>query len=555
MQTRIRTSESDPLFINSVRPGTSTGLIGMTLCPGKTDHNPMYGDPWERNLDLDLDTVVRWGAAAVVSLVEDHEFQKLKVPGFAVAVTDRGMKWFHLPITDVQPPDARFRSQWASTGVEIRALLDAGHNIVIHCRGGLGRTGTIAAQLLVEYGSSAEDAITRVRQSRKGAIETSAQEDYVRSLISSEDIGPQTSARGNQLSLETIIDRFRGCLLGGAVGDALGAPVEFSSAESIFASHPSGIREFQEAYGRVGAITDDTQMTLFTAEACLRSRHRWIDHGMASLQDVAGYAYLRWLRTQSEIPARTHPLGKDIADYVYQSYLLDTPDMNSRRAPGNTCIGALRDGHPVMESKGCGGVMRVAPVGLTGFAMNWDEETTWESGSDTAGLTHGHRDGKSPAGYLAVLIKALVSGEELRSAAQSSRTGEGVTGTLIREALELAVDGQFKLSDLEQLGAGWVGDEAIAISLYCALTADDFESGVVNAASHSGDSDSTASITGQILGTIYGVEGIPSRWLNQLELRDTIDLLARDMAVMHNDGSPDHERRELDVLEARYPPN
>jgi ADP-ribosyl-[dinitrogen reductase] hydrolase len=280
-----------------------------------------------------------------------------------------------------------------------------------------------------------------------------------------------------------------------------------------------------------------------------------MDRGIAGLEGVAINAYLRWLKTQSESPNREHPMGGDIPDYVYQSYLLDTPELNSRRAPGNTCIGALRDGRPVMESKGCGGVMRVAPVGLTGFTMKWDEETIWNYGAEVAGLTHGHRDGKSPAGYLAVLIKALVSGQELRSAAESTRTGEGNTGTLIREALQLAADGEFKLANLEKLGSGWVGDEAIAISLYCALTARDFESGVVNAASHSGDSDSTASITGQILGTIYGVKAIPSRWLNQLELRDTIDLLSRDLAVMHDDGSLEHERRELAVLDARYPPN
>ena len=111
------------------------------------------------------------------------------------------------------------------------------------------------------------------------------------------------------------------------------------------------------------------------------------------------------------------------------------------------------------------------------------------------------------------------------------------------------------IAKLEKLGAGWVGDEAMAIALYCALTATDFEGGVVNAASHSGDSDSTASIAGQILGTIHGVEAIPSRWLDRLELRDTIDLLARDMAVMHNDSSPGHANREAAVLEARYPPN
>jgi ADP-ribosylglycohydrolase/protein-tyrosine phosphatase len=508
---------------------------------------------WERDLNLDLDAVVRWGASAVVSLIEHHEFQILKVPELANAVTERGMKWFHLPIKDAQPPDADFGEKWARSGRQIRAILDAGHNIVIHCRGGLGRTGAITAQLLFEYGSSAEDAIARVRKSRKGAIETRAQEDYVRNLVPLEDLVPGENAPADHISDPLVEDRFRGCLLGGAVGDALGAPVEFSTADSIFASHPTGIQEFQEAYGRVGAITDDTQMTLFTAEACLRTRSRWLERGLASLEGVTAHAYLRWLKTQSESPSTEHPAGSEISDDVYESYLLDIPDMNSRRAPGNTCIGALRDGSPVQESKGCGGVMRIAPVGLTGHVMGWGEETTWSYGSEIAGLTHGHADGKSPAGYLAVLIKALASGQELRSAAESTRTGGGGTGTLIREALHLATDGEFNLANLEKLGGGWVGDEAIAISLYCALTAKDFESGVVNAASHSGDSDSTASITGQILGTIHGVKSIPARWLNLLELRDTIDLLARDMAAMDNDGSPDHEGREAAVLEARYP--
>ena len=176
-----RTSVSNPLFIDSVRPGDSTGLIGMTLCPGKTDPHGMTG-PWERDLNHDLEAVVHWGAKAVVSLITDGEIQDLKVQGLEEQIESRGLKWFHLPVADSHAPDGEFRSNWVHTGPELHAILDQGNNIMIHCRGGLGRAGTLTAQLLFEYGSTAEDAILRVRESRNGAIETKSQVDYIRGL-------------------------------------------------------------------------------------------------------------------------------------------------------------------------------------------------------------------------------------------------------------------------------------------------------------------------------------------------------------------------------------
>ena len=94
-------------------------------------------------------------------------------------------------------------------------------------------------------------------------------------------------------------NRIRGCLLGGAIGDALGAPVEFMSAAQIRRRFgPDGIGDYAEAYGRRGAITDDTQMTLFTAEGLLRAFVRDTLKGLASFPSVVSHAYLRWLRTQ-----------------------------------------------------------------------------------------------------------------------------------------------------------------------------------------------------------------------------------------------------------------
>jgi hypothetical protein len=129
-------------------------------------------------------------------------------------------------------------------------------------------------------------------------------------------------------------DAFRGCLLGGAVGDALGAPVEFMKLAEIHARFgPGGISEFEAAYGRRGAITDDTQMTLFTADALIRALHRYESRGICFVPAVATYAYLRWLETQGE-PSPTPIPARGWIDSI--------PELRSRRGPGNTCLSAVR---------------------------------------------------------------------------------------------------------------------------------------------------------------------------------------------------------------------
>ncbi len=160
------------------------------------------------------------------------------------------------------------------------------------------------------------------------------------------------------------LSRYRGCLLGGAVGDALGASVEFLSLSEIRARFgAAGLRDYAPAYGRIGAITDDTQMTLFTAEGLLRAHNRGIQKGIVHTPTVVYHAYLRWLETQGETPAYPFP-------DVRGGWLLGLPELFSRRAPGNTCLASLRGGQvgavgqPINASKGCGGVMRAAPVGL-----------------------------------------------------------------------------------------------------------------------------------------------------------------------------------------------
>jgi protein-tyrosine phosphatase len=134
---------------------------------------------WDRDLAIDLDAIRGWGATAVVTLLEPHEMKLLKVERLGEEVLSRHMEWFHLPIVDVSIPDARFEKEWRSAGERLRSLLRSGRDVLVHCRGGLGRAGTIGARLLVELGMDATTAIARVRGARAGAIQTRDQEKFV----------------------------------------------------------------------------------------------------------------------------------------------------------------------------------------------------------------------------------------------------------------------------------------------------------------------------------------------------------------------------------------
>ncbi len=174
---KLRTSATHPLQIASVETPVG-GCIGMTLCPGKHDLAAMTG-AWSRDLASDLAAIVAWGAGALVTLMESPEMAQLGVLEIGEKTESLGMAWFHLPIRDVSIPCPEFEETWEIAGSELRRRLRRGDGIVIHCRGGLGRTGMIAARLLIELGEAPDSALQRVRAVRPGAVETPEQEDYV----------------------------------------------------------------------------------------------------------------------------------------------------------------------------------------------------------------------------------------------------------------------------------------------------------------------------------------------------------------------------------------
>lgn len=326
---------------------------------------------------------------------------------------------------------------------------------------------------------------------------------------------------------------WRGCLLGGAIGDALGAPVEFDDWASIRARFGNrGLTDLVPHDGRLGAITDDTQLTLFTAEAVLGYLRRGSSYGVASLEHALAYSYQRWLATQGEQPASSAARPVEL-----RGLLWDCPELHHRRGPGRTCLAALRGGcvgtpeSPVNDSKGCGGVMRAAPgAALRGGGMR--------QGRVIAAVTHGHPTGQVAAGALVVLLNRLTLDADLGTALDvvlaelADEPGGGETDVALRRARELARSSTPPGPEtVQQLGAGWVAEEALAIAVYAALRAEgDFRRGVLLAVNHSGDSDSTGAIAGNLLGALLGEAALPPEWVEPLEAREVITTVADDLA-------------------------
>ncbi len=178
MARPIRTSETDPLWVAELPVGSQGGRMGLTLCPGRQDPQA-YGGEWRRSLAADLHQIRQWNAAAVCTLVETQEMEMLGVADLGTEVHRLGMQWFHLPIVDLHAPDERFHTEWRKARPTIHSHLQAGSRVLLHCRAGLGRAGTVAALLLLEHGTDAPEAIASVRAVRPGAIESRAQMQYL----------------------------------------------------------------------------------------------------------------------------------------------------------------------------------------------------------------------------------------------------------------------------------------------------------------------------------------------------------------------------------------
>ncbi|WP_263249850.1 ADP-ribosylglycohydrolase family protein [Saccharopolyspora rosea] len=373
-----------------------------------------------------------------------------------------------------------------------------------------------------------------------------------------EDDGPTPIIRGGHAKEEgpehgapSLTERVLGCFLGGALGDAFGADLEFVTAEEITRRFgPDGPDGLREAYGVHGAITDDTQMTLFTAEGLIRGSIARRRFGVEDPLPEVQLAYQRWLHTQGvewESAAGAFRAGHPVPD----GWLVEVPGLFRTRAPGKTVFRALArfgDGHPagsftekINDSKGCGGAMRAAPAAL----YSTDPAEVFRLAARTAALTHSHPAGYHSAGALAVIVQQALLGRGLDDgvwlALQVLETWDDheETSAMLKSAVDLAARGVPTPQQVaETLGGGWVGEQALAIAVCAALAAgEDVELALRIAVHHSGDSDSTGAICGNIVGALHGVGALPVAWLADLELRDVVEQIALDCVAEFGHGA------------------
>ena len=350
-------------------------------------------------------------------------------------------------------------------------------------------------------------------------------------------------------------DKIKGCLFGGAVGDALGYPVEFMSYHEIIKKYgPKGIIEYDIDYSwlnkkfRDAQISDDTQMTLYTAEAIMKNTN-----SIEAIIENTKNAYLVWMSKQTGIRL----------DLNIDLEIAKIEALNKRRAPGTTCINALQSinsGKEVKnDSMGCGGVMRVAPVGILGAIKGWDyienpfDNKTMKLAAEISKITLCHEFSTYSSALYAEIIRQCIIKEEI--------TIDDLK-EIIKEAIKILVPSvcgfghywammQTRITNLfkylddprddwqiieSELGEGWVAPEALVIALFCVLRHfDDFSGCLIAAVNHSGDSDSTGAIAGNIIGAILGYKRIPQSYIVNIQNRDYIDRISHNLMALKID--------------------
>jgi len=309
-----------------------------------------------------------------------------------------------------------------------------------------------------------------------------------------------------------ITSRAIGCLLGGAFGDSVGASVEFMTRDKIIRQFgEQGIREPLGYPGAgFGSFTDDTQQVIEVIEGILHGRRRGPGHETI-LEDI--WDNLKRWRIQQQSP-------------------------ENNRAPGATSLSALSSktpgsfDHRLNYSTSCGAVMRAHPIGIY-YAGK--PEPAFQLGLEVGVLTHGGEEAFVPSGILAAIISLVVNGEPLREAIEKARrlalkSKYRAPETLAYLDLVLSANPADARADLGCGALGWHGPDALAIGLMAALKfPNDLVDACSFAATHDGDSDSTASIAGSIVGAMNGEQSLPYQWHDKIEAASFLRVLASEL--------------------------
>lgn len=469
----MRTSITHPLQIAEVQPFQGAGRIGITFCPGKVQPGALTGS-WNRDLGLDLDAIANWNATAVLTLVEDHELKALKVETLGPQVAARHMQWYHLPIPDVSTPGREFDRSWKQVGEGLKARLRDGFNVLVHCKGGLGRAGTIAARLMIELGVSPEAAVEVIRAARPGAIETAGQLAYVMKLKAVPEAQPATND-------DAIRDRATGALLGLAVGDAVGTTLEFRKRDSspvltdMFGGGPFGLKP--------GQWTDDTAMALAFADSL-------VEYPSLDEADLMR-RFVEW-----------HEQGTYSCTGSCFDIGITTQQALSRwKKSGNPIAGSTDP-----QTAGNGSLMRLSPVAV----RHWRNRSLMrDAAARQSRTTHGAAEAVDACVAFAEMLADAIEGAK-RSEVLRSRI-EPYTGSI-----QAIVAGSWRgkrRSDIRS--TGYVA-HSLEASIWSVGRTGSFSEAVLLAANLGEDADTTAAITGQLAGAINGASGIPDSWQSKV---------------------------------------
>ena len=484
----MRASQTHPLQIATLQPTSDSGRIGITFCPGKVQPGAMSGS-WNRDLGIDLDAIADWGAVAVVTLVEEYELITLKVPAMGNEVRARQMDWFHLPIQDVSVPDPKFERQWAVVAPDLLHRLRSGFDVLVHCKGGLGRAGTVAARLLIGMGVVPEAAVKVVRAVRPGAIETSAQLAYVLAQHETPEATPDTSAAA-------IRDRAVGALLGLAVGDAVGTTLEFKARATypaltdMVGGGPFGLKS--------GQWTDDTAMALALADSLQQDptldardlMRRFVDWHQQGTYSCTGRCFDIGITTRQAL-ARWQKTGDPMA--------------------GST--------DPM--SAGNGSLMRLAPVAIRHFN---NRPMLRDVAARQSRTTHAAPEAVEACVDYAEILADAIAGARPSDALRARH--EGYAGKI-----DSILQGSWRGKSRKDIRASGYVAHSLEASLWSVGRTGTYRAAVLLAANLGEDADTTGAITGQLAGALYGVKGIPAEWRKKLAWSDRLLETATALAM------------------------
>lgn len=509
------------------------------IIPGKLLAGEYPASIDETETKKKLDGLVAVGIKTVINLTENQEknHDGIKLYDYTSQLKSFGIETYRKPIKDISVP-AKDEMD------EILELIDnslkENKPVYFHCWGGVGRTGTVLGCYLLHSKMANRNNVFYFisylkRSTSISHRESPETEEQRRFILDYKLVGKKLS-----------IEHFTGCLVGGAVGDALGAPIEFDLISSIRAKYgANGVNNYVEFSNNKGEFTDDTQMTLFTAEGLLRAYHRQTIKGIGgAILAITHHSYLRWLHTQG-----IHVNQKNIPTGVYdieKGWLLQKNILYKQRAPGNTIVASLSSGfcgeinRPRNNSKGCGTIMKIAPVGLI---FHGENEQAFKNACEISAITHGHPTGYLSAGVLASIVADISNGLSLIHSIKNSILilkkwrGHDETFNAVEKALDLYhrlknKPANISAENVESLGGAWIAEEALSISLFASLVYEnDFRNGVLLAINHSGDSDSTGAITGNLLGLINGYNQIPIEWRKNLIGEEIVKQVGEDLFV------------------------